>query len=84
MIVPSCPAAASNLLVSERICFTDALLHVKNLVYFDRMVQYGYHSNATIIYIEIFLEQFYHDKNVFSRFHASKSTPNVMEALKTW
>jgi len=51
-------------------------------VYFHLMAQYRYHTEATIEYMENYLEQFHLQKDVFSRFRASKSTKKVSEALK--
>jgi len=67
---------------SQRIPFTDALLCVKNSVNFHLMAQYRYHTEATIKYMENYLEEFHRHKDVFSRFRASKSTKKVSEALK--
>jgi len=79
------PVIAATLLnpsVCERILFTGALLCVKNLVHFHLMAQYRYHTEATIECMENHLEEFHCQKDVFSRFRASKSTKNVLEALK--
>jgi len=68
---------------SQRIPFTQALLLVKNIVYFHLMAWYRYHTEATITYMENYLEEFHCHKDVFSRCHASKCTKKVSEALKT-
>jgi len=59
------------------------LLHIKNLVYFHLMAQYGYHTKATIVYMENDVEEFHHHIDVFSWFRASKSTKKVLDAFKT-
>jgi hypothetical protein len=82
VIVPVFEATRLNPSASERIPFTEALLCVKNLVYFHVMAQYRYHTEATIEYMENYLEEFHCHKDVFSRFRASKSTKKVQEALK--
>jgi len=46
------------------------------------MVQYGYHTKATIEYLENHLEVIHWHKAVFSPFRAIKSTKKVSEALK--
>jgi len=46
------------------------------------MAQYRYHTEATIEYMENYLEEFHRHKDVFSRFRNSKSTKKVSEALK--
>jgi len=74
-------ATLFNPSVSERIPFTEALLCVKNFVYFHLMAQYQYHTEAPIKYMENSLEEFHHHKDVFSQFHASKGTQKVSEAL---
>jgi len=45
------------------------------------MAHYWYHTEATIEYIEKYLEEFHRQKDVFGRLHASKSTKKVSEAL---
>jgi len=82
VIVPVFAVTLSNPLASQRIPFTDALLCVKNFVYFHLMAQYLYHTEVTIDYKENYLEEFHHHKDVVSRFCASKSTKKVPEALK--
>jgi hypothetical protein len=66
---------------SQRIPFTEALLCVKNLVYFHDMVQYRYHTEAMIEYMENYLEEFHRERDVFRGLRASKSTKKVLEAL---
>jgi len=46
------------------------------------MAQYWYHPEATIQYMENYLEEFHHHKDIVSRFGSSKSTKKVSEALK--
>jgi hypothetical protein len=79
------PVSAANLLnpsANQRIPFTEALLCIKNLVYFHLMAQYRYHTEATIEYIENYLEEFHCQKDIFSRFCSSKSTKKVLDTLK--
>jgi len=83
VIVPVFAATLLNPSASQKIPFTEALLCVKNLVYFHFMAQNRYHTEATIKYMENYLEEFHSHKDVFSQFHASKSTKKVSEALKT-
>jgi len=47
------------------------------------MIQFRYHTEATMEYMEDHQEKFSHHKDVFCRFCASKSTMMVSEALKT-
>jgi len=75
-------ATVLNPLVSQSIPFTEALLCLKNFVYFHLMVQYWYHTEATIEYMENYLEEFHFHKVVFSWFCANQSTKKVSEALK--
>jgi len=82
VIVPVFAVTLLNPSASQRIPFTEALLCVKNLVYFHLMAQYQYHTEATIEYMENYLEGLHRHKDVFSRFRASKSTKKVSEALK--
>jgi len=82
MIVPVFAATLSNPLARLRIPFTAALLCVKDLVNFHLMAQCGYHTETTIEYMENWLMEFRHQEDLFSRFHASKSTKMVSEALK--
>jgi hypothetical protein len=79
VIVPVFAATLLNLSASQRIPFTEALLCVKNLVYFHLMAQYRYHTEATIKSMDNYLEEFHRHKDVFCRFRASKT---VSEALK--
>jgi len=46
------------------------------------MAQYWYHTEAMIQYMETYLEECHCHKDVFSWFHASKSTKQVSETLK--
>ena len=81
-IVPVFAAMLLNPSASQRIPFTEALLCVNNLVYFQLMAQYWYDTEATIKYMENYLEEFHCHKDVFSWFCASKSTKKASEALK--
>jgi thiaminase len=82
VIVPAFAATLLNPLASQRIPFTEALLCIKNLVYFHLMAQYQYHTEATTEYMENYLEEFHRPKDVFSQFRASESAKKVSEALK--
>jgi hypothetical protein len=81
VIVPVFIATLLHPLVSQRIPFTVALLYIKNLVYFHLMTQYWYHIEATIQYMDNYLKDFQCRKDVFSRFHASKSTQKLSKTL---
>jgi len=74
VVVPVLAVTLLNPSASERIPFTEAVLCVNNLVYFHLTAQYRYHTEATIEYMENYLEEFHHQKDVFSRFCVSKST----------
>jgi hypothetical protein len=82
VIVQVFAATYWNPSASQRISFTEVLLCIKNLVHFHLMAQYWYHTEATIKYMENYLEEFHRHKDVFSRFDANKSTKSVSEALK--
>jgi len=82
VIVPVFAVTLLYPLASQRIPFTEALLSVKNLVYFHLLAQYRYHTEAMIEYMEIYLEEFHCPKDVISQFRTSKSTMKVLEALK--
>jgi len=82
VIVPVFAPTLVNPLASRRIPFTEALLCIKNIVYFHVMAQYWYHIEATIEYMEIHLEEIHLHKYDFSQFSTSKSTMKVSEALK--
>jgi len=45
------------------------------------MAQYWYHTEATLEYMENYLEDFHRQQDIFSRFRASKYTKKVSEAL---
>jgi len=45
------------------------------------MALYRYHTEAMIVYMENYLEEFHCHKDVFSRFRASQSTKKVLETL---
>jgi hypothetical protein len=83
VIVPGFVGTHFNLSASQRIPFTEALLCVKNLVYFHLMSQYRYHTEAVLEYMDNYLEEFNLHKDVFSRFRASKSTKKTSEGMKT-
>jgi len=55
-----------NPLVSQRTPFTEALLCVKNFVYFHLVAQCQYHTEATIESMEHYLKEFQHQRDVFS------------------
>jgi len=82
VIVPVSAATLLNPSATQKILFTDALLCVKNSVYFHIMAQYRYHTEATIKYMENLLEEFHCHKDGFSGFCTSKSTKKVSEAFK--
>jgi len=82
VIVPVSAATHFNPAVSQSIPFTEALLCVNILVDFHLMAQYKYHTEATIEYMENYLEEFHRHKDVFSWFCAGKSPNKVPEALK--
>ena len=84
MMVPVFGATLSNHSVGPRIPSTEALLCIKNVVYVHRMAQYRYYTEATIEYMEKYLEEFHHQRDILSRFHASESTKKVSEVFKTW
>jgi len=81
-IVPAFAVTLLNPSASQRIHFTEALLCVKNWVYFHLMVQYWYHTEATIKYMHEDLDEFHREKDVFGQFRARKSPKQVLEALQ--
>ena len=82
VVMPVFSATRSNSSASQRIILTEALLCVTNLMYFHSMAQYRYHTDATIKYMENYVEEFHRHKDVFSQFRASKSTKKALESLK--
>ena len=66
-----------------RISSTEALLLLKKWVYIHLKLQYQYHTEAAIEYIENYVEEFPYNKDVFSRLSASTSSKKVLEAFKT-
>ena len=81
--VPVFTATLLNLSVSQRIPFTDALLCIKNLVYFHLMAQCQYHTEAMMEYMENYQEEFHRHNCVSSQFQGCKSTKMASEAFKT-
>jgi len=81
VIVPVFVATLLNPSANQRIPFTEVLLCMKNLVNFHLSAQYQYHTEATIEYMENYLEEIHHQKDVFGWFHASKSTEKISEVL---
>ena len=71
VIVPVIPAILLNPSVSEMIPFTQAMLCIKNFVYFHVIAQYPYHTESTIRYMQNYLEEFHRQRDVFSPFRAS-------------
>jgi hypothetical protein len=59
VMVPVFVATLSKPWASQRIPFTAALLCIKNLVYFHLMAQYQYLTEATIEYMENYVEEFH-------------------------
>jgi hypothetical protein len=82
VIVPVFEVTLLNSSASQRISFTEALLYIKNLVYFQFRAQYQDHTEATIEYMENNLQTFHCQKEVFTRFRASQSSKKVSKALK--
>jgi hypothetical protein len=80
VVVPVFAASLLNPLASQIIPFSEALLWVKNVVYFHLMAQY--HTEATIKYMENYLEECDSHKDAISRFRTSKSTKMVFETSK--
>jgi len=75
-------ATLLNHSTSQRITFIEALLCVKNIVYSHVIAQYWYHTEATIRYLENYLEKFHCLKSIFHRLRASESTKKISEDLK--
>lgn len=73
----------SNPSASQRIPFTQALLCIKNLQEFHVIEQIQYHTEADIEYMENYLKECHHRKQVFSQFHVTKSTKKVLEKFKS-
>jgi len=82
VIIPVFAATLLNPLASQRIPFIEALLCGKNYIYFQLMVQYWYHTETMIKYMENYMEEFHHHKDVFSPFRTRKSTKKVSEGFK--
>jgi hypothetical protein len=82
VIVPVFTVTLLNTSATQRIPFSDALLCIKKFMDFHLMAQCQYHTEATIKYMENYLEEFHCHKNSISEFHASKTTKKVSEALK--
>jgi len=82
VIVPVFVATLLIPLASQQTPFTDALLCVKILVYFHLMPQYRYHTEATIEYKKNYHQDYHCQKDVFSRFRASKSTQEILWSLE--
>jgi len=82
VIVPVFAATHVYSSTSQRVPFTDPLLCVKNLEYYHLMAQYYYHTEATIEYLQYYLEEFHCPKDVFIGLSVSKSTRKVSEELK--
>ena len=83
VIVPVFAATLLNSSASNRIPFTEALLCVKNLLYFHLMAQYWYHTETIIQYMENYLEEFHRHEDGLSRFRTSESTKTVSETMKS-
>jgi len=66
VIVPDFAATLLKASVSQKIPFTNALLCVKNLVYFHPMAQYRYNTEATSKYMENYRDWFLCPKYVCS------------------
>jgi hypothetical protein len=82
VIVPVFMATLLNPLPSRSITFTEGLLCVTNLVYFHLLPEYQYHTEATIEYIENYLEEFHRHMQMYNLFPIRQSTKKVSEALK--
>jgi len=83
IIVSPFVATLLNPLVSQTIPFTDHLLCFKTIVYFHFTAHYRYHTEATIEYMEKYLEELHSGTNAFSQFLVSDSSKKVSEAMKT-
>jgi hypothetical protein len=78
VFVPAFAATVLNPLASHRIPFTEALLCVKNFVYFRCMAQYRYYAEATIKYMDNGLQEFHRPKDVIRR------TAPVNKQRRSW
>jgi hypothetical protein len=57
---------------SEKPKFTQAILCVKAMIHFDLMAQYRSHTDSTIQYMEEYLDEFHHHKDVFHQYRRAK------------
>jgi len=71
VIVPVFGATLLNPSASQRIPFTEALLWVRNLVYIHLMAQDRYHTDATIEYMENYLDEFHRHNDGINRFRST-------------
>jgi hypothetical protein len=74
VIVPVLAATLLKPLASHKIPITEALFCIKIFGYSHLMVQYQYHTEGKIEYMENYLKEFNHVRDGFSRFHGSNST----------
>ena len=82
VIGPVFVATLLNLLVNQRIPFTEALLHVENFFYFRVMEQYLYYTDATIEYMKDYLEQIHCPTDVCILVQPIKFTKKVLGCLE--
>lgn len=73
-LLPILGATLHNPTADQRGPFREAILCVKGLIFFHLMAKYHSHTDRTIGYMERYLEDFHHHKEVFARFRANKMT----------
>jgi len=63
--------------------FTEAMLWIENLEYFNHVAQYYHHTEATIEEMENYQGEVHRQNDIFCRFRDYTSTKMVLEAVKT-
>jgi hypothetical protein len=82
-LLPVFSATLLNPTTTEKHTFRKAITCVKAIIYFHLMAQYRSHTEATLKYMEDYLDDFHQNKNVYSQYRAGKVAKRTAENLRT-
>jgi hypothetical protein len=81
-LLPVFSATLLNPTTTEKPTFGKAIACVKGIIYFHLMAQYRSHTDATLKYMEDYLDDFHQNKEVFSQYRAGKVAKRTAETLR--
>jgi hypothetical protein len=81
-LLPIFSATLLNPTTTEKHTFRKAITCVKAIIYFHLMAQYRSHTEATLKYMEDYLDDFHQNKDVFCQYRAGKVAKRTAENLR--